>query len=162
MRIVSQLDLDGWYAGPVVADESPLEPGVYLIPGGAVDMPPPDVPAGQRARPVDGEWVFETTPEAPAAADPQADTQAGSPGVPMAGVRIALLRAGLLDRVEALIAAAPAPAGPELQIAWEYAATVHPDHPLVAYVATGLGLADISGLLAVAAVALAPGAIQLH
>jgi hypothetical protein len=49
-KIVSQLDHNGYYAGPVVADESPLEPGVHLIPGGSVDHEPPTVPEGQRAR----------------------------------------------------------------------------------------------------------------
>lgn len=49
-KIVSQLDQNGRYIGPVVADLSPLEPGVYLLPGGAVDAPPPDVPDGMYAQ----------------------------------------------------------------------------------------------------------------
>lgn len=40
-KIISQLDSEGRFVGPVIADESPLEPGVYLIPAGAVDAVPP-------------------------------------------------------------------------------------------------------------------------
>ncbi|WZB76918.1 tail fiber assembly protein [Achromobacter insuavis] len=46
-KIVSQLSADGYFINPVAADESPLEPGVYLIPGGAIDISPPDVEAGK-------------------------------------------------------------------------------------------------------------------
>ncbi|WP_306426564.1 tail fiber assembly protein [Achromobacter xylosoxidans] len=42
-KIVSQLDQGGYFLGPTVAHESPLEPGVFLIPGGAIDEPPPEV-----------------------------------------------------------------------------------------------------------------------
>ena len=66
-RIVSQLDPAGYFAFPVEADESPLEPGVFLIPARAIDVPPPQVPTGKRARWA-GEWVFEDIP--------QEDTQA--------------------------------------------------------------------------------------
>ncbi|WP_439587663.1 hypothetical protein [Hydrogenophaga sp.] len=58
MRTVSQLDHHGYFIGPVTADESPLEPGVYLLPGGAVDVPPPEAPPGHSAQWVDGAWVF--------------------------------------------------------------------------------------------------------
>lgn len=57
-KIVSQLDDSGYFAFPVEADESPLEPGKFLIPGGAIDVPPPQVPAGKLARWA-GQWVFE-------------------------------------------------------------------------------------------------------
>ena len=50
MKIVYQTDFDGFYTGPVEADPSPLEPGVWLIPGGAVGVEPPALSSGQRAR----------------------------------------------------------------------------------------------------------------
>lgn len=60
---ISQLDADGVFVGEVMADESPLEPGVFLIPGGAVDAAAPqDVPVGQRARWVNGDWLLEALP----------------------------------------------------------------------------------------------------
>ncbi len=61
-KLVSQLDAQGVFVMAVNADESPLEPGVYLIPGGAVDAAPPDVPAGQRARWDGASFVLEPLP----------------------------------------------------------------------------------------------------
>ncbi|WP_241074811.1 tail fiber assembly protein [Achromobacter insuavis] len=61
-KIVSQLGPDGYLVGPTVADESPLEPGVFLTPGGAIDRPPPDrMESGKAYRPAeDGDgWIEE-------------------------------------------------------------------------------------------------------
>ena len=62
MKQVSQLDQDGYFVGVTTADASPLEPGVFLIPGGAIDVAPPTVPEGQRAK-WNGQWVFEDIPQ---------------------------------------------------------------------------------------------------
>lgn len=59
MKIVSQLNAAGYFVGPAQADASPLEPGVFLIPGGCVDQTPPDIPQGTRARWAEGAWQFE-------------------------------------------------------------------------------------------------------
>ena len=61
MKTVSQLDALGYFISTTEADESPLEPGKYLIPGGCVDAPAPTIPSGQRARWADG-WGFEDIP----------------------------------------------------------------------------------------------------
>lgn len=66
MKIVSQLDAGGYFVGPVQADRSPLEVGVFHIPHGAVDVAPPEVPAGQRARWVEEAWEFSPLPAPPA------------------------------------------------------------------------------------------------
>lgn len=63
MKQVIQLDKDGYFVGFTTADESPLEPGVFLIPGGAIDAAPPTIPAGKRARWAGASWVFEDLPE---------------------------------------------------------------------------------------------------
>ena len=48
---VYQLTPAGMYAGEAVADASPLEPGVYLLPAGCISTAPPDAwPAGQWPR----------------------------------------------------------------------------------------------------------------
>lgn len=47
---VCQLDHDGYFVGMTVADESPLEPGVWLTPARAVDVAAPEVPEGYRAK----------------------------------------------------------------------------------------------------------------
>ena len=62
MKQVCQLDAAGYFTGTTIADASPLEPGVYLIPGGCVDAPAPVIPEGQRAK-WNGAWVFEDTPQ---------------------------------------------------------------------------------------------------
>jgi hypothetical protein len=62
MKQVIQLDADEYFVGPVIADASPLEAGVYLIPAGAVDAPMPTIPEGKRAK-WDGQWVFEDIPQ---------------------------------------------------------------------------------------------------
>ncbi len=59
---VIQLDGAGYFVGITEADESPLETGVFLIPAGAIDVPAPVIPEGQRAKWLDG-WVFENIPQ---------------------------------------------------------------------------------------------------
>lgn len=63
VKTVFQTDYDGFYVGEVAADESPLEPGVFLIPAGAFEDPPPKEPAGMKARRVNGKWVLVTIPK---------------------------------------------------------------------------------------------------
>ena len=69
MKTVSQLDAQGYFVNLVEADESPLEPGVFLIPGGAIDAPAPVVPAGSRAR-WSGAWFIEDIPAPNPAPEP--------------------------------------------------------------------------------------------
>lgn len=61
-KIVSQLGPNGYLLEPTIADESPLEPDVFLIPGGAIDRPPPgSMETGKVYRPAengDG-WIEE-------------------------------------------------------------------------------------------------------
>ena len=66
VKAVYQTDQSGIFVGVVAADESPLEPGVFLIPAGCVETPPPQIPAGMAARWVNGKWALETIPVAPA------------------------------------------------------------------------------------------------
>lgn len=41
-KTVYQTDRSGWLIGTSVADESPLEPGVFHIPAGAIEVAPPE------------------------------------------------------------------------------------------------------------------------
>lgn len=64
--IAYQSDHDGWYAGTVEADESPLEPGVFLLPGGAVWAAPPPERYwidGLRPRLSGKGWVLQLFPQ---------------------------------------------------------------------------------------------------
>lgn len=61
-KIVSQFDASGYLVGPVVADASPLDPGVWLLPAGAVDVEPVEQAEGFRYRIEAGEWIAEPLP----------------------------------------------------------------------------------------------------
>ena len=74
MKQVSQLDQDGYFVGVTTADPSPLEPGVYLIPGGCIDEPAPTIPEGQRAK-WEGQWVFEDIPQPEPEPEPEPPTE---------------------------------------------------------------------------------------
>lgn len=62
-KTVYQYDLAGLYVGPTVADESPLEPGVFHIPARAVELPPPaEVPADKWPRWNGSAWQLVNRP----------------------------------------------------------------------------------------------------
>ena len=65
MKTVYQTDAEGFFIGPVQADPSPLEPGVWLIPGGAVEVEPPALTEGQKAQWVNGAWAVIEPPPPP-------------------------------------------------------------------------------------------------
>lgn len=73
-KTVYQYDLAGMYVGPTDADESPLEPGVWLIPARCVQMEPPAVTGDQWPRWNGAAWQIITLkrPEAAEDADPVA------------------------------------------------------------------------------------------
>ncbi len=59
-KIVYQTDENGRLAGEVPAYESPLEPGVFALPRGAVEHPPPSYdPETQQVRWGDQGWIVE-------------------------------------------------------------------------------------------------------
>ena len=60
--IVYQTRNDGSYVGPVEADESPLEPGVWIIPGGCVEVAPPEIPEGMMAVWQGDQWSLFAVP----------------------------------------------------------------------------------------------------
>lgn len=55
-KTVYQTDFNGVYVGPVEADESPLEPGVFLIPARCVQTAPPAPGAHQWPAWSNGAW----------------------------------------------------------------------------------------------------------
>lgn len=69
MKLVCQLDANGYFVGTTEADPSPMEPGVYLFPAGTVDAPAPQVPSGTRAKWNGSVFLLEDIP-APPAPDP--------------------------------------------------------------------------------------------
>ncbi|WP_211226433.1 hypothetical protein [Azonexus hydrophilus] len=144
-KIVSQLNDIGYYVGPVVADESPLEPGVFLIPGGAVDVEPPMIPEGKVARWENG-WIFETVTESAE----QEETVELTPEevlmnwrdtveVSRFQARAALFQAGLLEDIETFIASSE---DRFIKIAWEDAAVFKRNSPTVLSLQSVLNLTD--------------------
>ncbi len=75
MKEVAQLNKDGYFVGVTTADPSPLEPGVFLLPAGAVDAPFPVIPEGKMAK-WNGEWIYEDIPE------PEPDPETEAPEQP--------------------------------------------------------------------------------
>lgn len=130
---VSQLDDNGYFIGVVIADESPLEEGVFLIPAGAVDSLPPAIPEGKLAR-WNGEWSLEDIPQ-PESFKPKSVT--------MRQARLALLEAGYYSSVQTAINAIEDPILKQAsQIEWEYAATVDRGSSFTQSMATALGLTE--------------------
>lgn len=106
--IVYQTDNDGVLVGQTVADESPLEPGVYLIPAGCVLRVPPPCPSGMRVRWTGDDWTVEAIPV------PPTPTPAPAPmpdGNPPKEVEIIAARAALDALVAAGVISAQARAG---------------------------------------------------
>lgn len=113
------------------------------------DLNPPTLQHGQAPAYIDardGDYVVRTwsngsterwlysEPSEPASTVPQRVT--------MRQARLALLAAGLLDDVEAAIAALPSPAKEAAKIEWEYSQEVHRTHGFVAQLGPALGLDD--------------------
>lgn len=62
-KTVSQLDAEGFFVGETTAYESPLQPGVFHIPAGAIDRAPPKtIEQGKRYRPWGTGWRGEAIP----------------------------------------------------------------------------------------------------
>lgn len=65
MKNVYQLDVTGLLVGTAIADESPLEPGVYLLPAGCVDAEPLPHMDGKLQRFSNGAFHYEDPPKEP-------------------------------------------------------------------------------------------------
>lgn len=64
-KTVFQTDRAGLLYGVTTADESPLEPNVFLIPAGAVEVPPPESwPDDRWPRWTGGRWDLVVKPAA--------------------------------------------------------------------------------------------------
>ena len=64
MNIYHYDELTGEYLGQGVADESPLEPGVWLIPAASTTEAPPTVATTQVAFWQGGQWAIRRLPRA--------------------------------------------------------------------------------------------------
>lgn len=73
MKVYSYHDLTGEFIGAEDADESPLEPGVFLIPAHSTELEPPPPIEGQLRRYIDGKWGYSPIqkPEQPPTDEPK-------------------------------------------------------------------------------------------
>lgn len=138
MKQVIQLDDDCFFVGYAFADESPLEPGVYLLPGRCVDAETPENIPGRRARWNGEEWEYESPPDHGHDPEPQYIPHE----VTMRQARLALLAAGKLAGVEAAIASMPEPHKTAASIEWEYSNALQRSNPFVAQLGAALGIDD--------------------
>jgi hypothetical protein len=60
MKVFNYNPDTGEFVSESEADESPLEPGVFLIPANATDLEPPSYGPGERAVFAEGKWSVET------------------------------------------------------------------------------------------------------
>ena len=87
-KIVYQLDEAGYFIGETEADESPLEPGVYLVPGGCVENPPPKIKKeGQLQRFVNDRWKLEDKPK-----EPEAEVEQDADQAPATAAQVLAMR----------------------------------------------------------------------
>lgn len=78
MKIYNYDQKTGLYIGESVADESPLEPGEYLIPAHATSVAPPDeIPMGHALFFRGEQWNVEWVPEVDTDLDGQQDAPQG-------------------------------------------------------------------------------------
>jgi hypothetical protein len=162
MQIYNYHPATGEYLGESIAQESPLEPGRFLIPAHAATVAPPAPEEGLARVWTGAEWVQVTDlrgtrywtadgaehaqtalgklPEDASQTPPPPPPEAPVDNISMRQARLALLGAGLSDTVEAAIAALPGDAGKAARIEWEYATEIRRDNPLFAQLTNALGL----------------------
>lgn len=128
------------------ADASPLEPGVFLLPAFATDIPPPNASEAFFVVLTGDGWALKEIPSPP---EPEPEPQPASPPVPTLTrrqLRLALLtRFGLtVEHVEAQIAAMPGtPIEREkAMIEWRDSLTYERNYPLVVALGAALGLTE--------------------
>ena len=120
-----------------VGDGWASEDGAYaVIAPVPFQMPEGKIPAAPPTYSIDDAGVVTESIEVMDVPPPPAPLPPPIPTVTMRQARLALLGAGLLDQIDAAVAAAGAAA----KIEWEYAQEVRRDSPLIAQLAAGLNL----------------------
>lgn len=67
MKIYNYSQQNGVFTGSEQADESPLEPGEFLIPSNATSIAPPVAPEGMQAVWDGSDWTLQNLPSPPVA-----------------------------------------------------------------------------------------------
>lgn len=164
MLIYHYSNRTGEFLGEGIADESPLEPGVFLIPAFATASTPPATEVNQVAVFAGSAWeiksdhrggeywladgsrhsimeIGEEYPEDALFAEPEQEPVIPVSITPRQGL-IMLSRSGLLATVNAAIDGMEGQAGEEARIDFDRANEWRRDWPLLNALAGGLGLTD--------------------
>lgn len=134
MKTVYLFDATGAYIGTYDAQESPLEPGVFITPVFSTSSVPPEVLPNQVAVFNGNSWTVQQIPEP----EPEMEPPVPPISVTPWQIRKALLAIGLLDTVEAEVAAS----GRVTQLGWQYATEFVRTNPLVAELGENLGKSE--------------------
>lgn len=164
LKVYSYHPFHGVLTGETIADESPLEPGVYLDPAYTTRTIPPqyesgEIPvwSGERWEVLpdhrgeawftdSGEAVTIQVPGSPVdmglSKEPpdQPELPAPIPSITPRQLRLWLLSRGLLAQVPTLIEAMPEPDKTVAQIEWEFATVFDHRHPFMQALGAAVGL----------------------
>ena len=145
--IIYNYSEDGLYLGTSVADESPLEEGVFLIPARSTEVAPPEVPAGSIPKWLGDTWaiVEKNLGQAEETGIPLTDAEKviqwrNETSVTRFQALAALLQAGLLGDIEAYISSESTDAFTKL--AWKEVLVFKRVSPLVTSIGSLFGLSD--------------------
>ncbi|AGR47754.1 tail fiber assembly like protein [Sinorhizobium phage phiM7] len=121
------------------ADESPLEPGVYLIPAHATTIEPPEPLDGKYIVFLGNEWGYAEVPQTPPAPPVYVPPLPGEvTSVSARQFKLQLYYTGILEIVNGWAQTQPVP----VQLAYEYSSTFVKNDPMMRQGFTDLGFTE--------------------
>ncbi len=135
------------FTGEYIAQESPLEPGVFIIPESSTDITPPEILADEFLLCTGSQWQVNKIPAPEPVPEPTIEELRSTMVLTPAQARIKLAGLGLLDGIETTIAALPIT--DPVSIYWYYATEFRRDDAILNTFCTdklGMTAEQIDGL----------------